>query len=77
MTTMNIKQLKEAIAGMPDDAPVLIDNGSHGAYPVCDFNVTILAQHNGAEDIYTEDIFIGNIGDQYEYGRRIAALVLA
>lgn len=72
---MNIKELKEFIKDLPDDAPVLFDNGDHGAWVLGSPLPTVVYDGKQyTEDIWTEESTPENCDEMREYGKRIPAL---
>ncbi|UUZ75414.1 hypothetical protein LP414_27245 [Polaromonas sp. P1(28)-13] len=74
---MNVRELKAMIADMPDEAPVLLDQGDHTHYEATLWGKTVLRDGAPNSPRYTEDVFTPEtIGENTQYGERVHALCL-
>lgn len=73
MKYITVSELKEILDDMPQNAPVVVEFGDHSYRLAKAYNTTAL--YDGS-NILTEDIFIGEIGETTEHGKRIPVLLV-
>ena len=66
---MNVGQLKKALESVPDDTPVVSDAEDHSYREIWGASATtglLRGKH------WTEDVFVGPLGEKTEYGVRMS-----